>query len=457
MNIEADNLDRLTKLVIDQRRCSPGEAGEFLSSLTLQIVCGEEIRTSTALQAALLTTVNAGARAFRGGVFVELPVNVGCILPAALEATLTEAVINLGATVDRTPCSPSFQISTLPLPISETPGIQMSASGWTGAILPLDHNEAIRGAAPDFALGGVLAAGLAVGRAFLTVSGLNHYDLEEPEGASLWRPDLSWDSPEAIGPELRFLPERLALLGLGHLGQAFAWTLGMLSRPTSTSMLLQLIDFDRVVKANHAAGLLCTPQSIGKLKTRVVSDWLEARGIETRLSERRLDNSFKVQPTEPKIAICGLDSAESRSNLDKGGWDHVIDVGIGGGIQNFDRFRLNTFPDSSRGSRSFLNQQSSLVDPDLAAHYRKYMPNEGCGMIAENLAGRSISSAFVGATASAFAIGELLRGLHGGSRISRLDFEIRSPRFSLRCQRDSESYLTRLAPNGFIELIELPS
>lgn len=452
MNIEADNLDRLTKLVIDQRRCSPDEASEFLSSLTLQIVCGGEIRTSAALQAALLTAVNAGTRAFRGGVYVELPESVGCILFGALESTLTKAVAALGAKVGRAPCNPSFQISTSPLPISETPGVQMSASGWTGAILPLDHKEAIGSPVPDFALGGVLAAGMAVGRAFLTVSGLNHYELEEPEGASLWRPDLPWNSPEATGPELRFLPERIALLGLGHLGQAFAWTLGMLSSPTSASMLLQLIDFDRVVKANHAAGLLCTPQSIGKLKTRVVSDWLEARRIETRLCERRFDNDFKIQPDEPKIAICGLDSAEARIHLDKAGWDNVIDVGIGGGIQNFDRFRLNTFPDLSRETGSFLERQSKSIDPELAAHYSKYLPDAGCGMIAENLAGKSISSAFVGATASAFAIGELLRGLHGGSRIRRLDFEMRSPRFSLRSHRDLGPYLARIAPNGYIEL-----
>ncbi len=61
-------------------------------------------------------------------------------------------------------------------------------------------------------------------------------------GLSLWRPDLDWRADESNGPLIELLPKRLWLLGMGHLGQAYAWrtlstvaipaTYGIPSRPS---------------------------------------------------------------------------------------------------------------------------------------------------------------------------------------------------------------------------------
>jgi hypothetical protein len=72
----------------------------------------------------------------------------------------------------------------------------------------------------------------------------------------LWRPDLDWRDPEAAGPALQYLPAGLWLLGLGHLGQAYAWTLGMLPYTAPGEAQFCLLDFDAVVEGNTATQLL---------------------------------------------------------------------------------------------------------------------------------------------------------------------------------------------------------
>ncbi len=82
----------------------------------------------------------------------------------------------------------------------------------------------------ELTLSGALAAALAVNEAFLFVR------QDTPEaglrdlGVSLWRPDSceDWWRPEKDGPRLSYLPSKLWLIGLGHLGQAYLWGLSIL-------------------------------------------------------------------------------------------------------------------------------------------------------------------------------------------------------------------------------------
>jgi hypothetical protein len=54
------------------------------------------------------------------------------------------------------------------------------------------------------------------------------------------------------------IAESPQLLGLGHLGQAYAWTLGMLPYARPGEVQLGLVDFDRIIGANTAPQLLVT-------------------------------------------------------------------------------------------------------------------------------------------------------------------------------------------------------
>lgn len=48
---------------------------------------------------------------------------------------------------------------------------------------------------------------------------------------SLWEPapNVDWLEEDDREPEIAYLPNQLWLIGLGHLGQAYLWGLGLLS------------------------------------------------------------------------------------------------------------------------------------------------------------------------------------------------------------------------------------
>jgi hypothetical protein len=163
--------------------------------------------------------------------------------------------------------------------------------------LPSAHHG-IKG--DDFALGGVFAGALAVAKSFLSAADISHRDVCEPMGLSLWRPDLCWLDADAAGPALQSLPAKLWFLGLGHLGQAYAWTVGLMPFHPQTPATIYLQDYDAVEEGNWSAGLLCEQNHVGRLKTRVSAEWLEQRGFQTRLIERSFDINTKRESSEPR-------------------------------------------------------------------------------------------------------------------------------------------------------------
>src|SRR5207244_3966001 len=146
--------------------------------------------------------------------------------------------------------------------------LQTAFDGWTFAVSPVRERLRLPGR-ERCVLTGVAVGALAISEVFLGNFGLAIEAGSRLVGLSLWRPDLPWHAPEAVGAEesLRQLPSELWLLGLGHLGQAFAWAFGLLpfSQPSDINTVLQ--DYDGVVRANLDTGMLSYSKHIGSLKT----------------------------------------------------------------------------------------------------------------------------------------------------------------------------------------------
>ena len=144
-------------------------------------------------------------------------------------STLAEAVVALGG---RVLTEPPVNLPTVIVgpPRTRQDGfcIRAVAQGWRGGIVPA-HVALAAASGPANPLAGMLAAGLAVNEAFKHVSGAKAAG-RAPVGLSLWRPgaDVDWLAPDASEPNLTFLPSRLWLIGLGHLGQAYIWGLSLL-------------------------------------------------------------------------------------------------------------------------------------------------------------------------------------------------------------------------------------
>ncbi len=446
--LNEENYCRLARAVLERFGGTYAQAMETLGDLRLNLICGDEIKQSGALQAALLTAVNTGKRAFLGGVVVEMPARVELRLPWPEAGTLNDAVANLGAHMGR--ASHTNQSHTLYFGTAIDPApdaLSVVCSGWRGGVAPAEMRFALEDD-NDFALGGVLAGALGVARGFLRVCGLSSRFVECPLGVSLWRPDLDWTDREAGGPDLEYLPSKLWFLGLGHLGQAFLWNAALLpyERPQDTLFLLH--DFDRVIRGNWSAGLLCENDSPGRFKTRLCSEWLEARGFRTRICERRFDGTVRRDDDEPYVALCGFDSAPARQSLDRTGFALVAECGLGGSVDTFDNLSLHTFPDATRTPAQIWAEGDSDAASARPALHAAFKTQDPCGILADTLAGKALSSSFVGAYAGAFVIGEILRGLHGGVRCEVVNAQLRSnspPRVALR----DENYQQRMAIAGF--------
>src|SRR5436190_1209384 len=224
---------------------------------------------------------------------------------------------------------------------------------------------------------------------FLRVSGLTSRDTIEPEGFSLWRPDLPWWDSEAEGPKLEILPKNLWLLGPGHLGQAYLWNLSLLPFAMPADVKIPLQEFDSAVPGNFSAQLLCEPEHVGKKKIRISAAFLEARGFRTTICERPFDETTKRQGEEPFVALAGFDAAPPRRCLESGGFDLVIGCALGEDSAWFDRILLHTFPNAKRTAADIWEvAEGSAVPKELV---EKLHNEEDCGILAATLAGKAVS------------------------------------------------------------------
>jgi hypothetical protein len=403
-------------LMAAKRIPSYDDAVAELQRLSLRLICDSQISRSPALQAALLTVINCGQRAFLGGLDVDLPEKTRLLLPWPNRTTLNEVVTDLLYRSSNAEAVPSQTIYFGFWPDRPAKhSLVVNCTGWRGGIEPASGERCFEiGSTSDFALGGVFAGALAVHRGFLRSSAISLFACDESAGVSVWSPGDNWLSTSSEGPAIRALPAGLWLLGLGHLGQAFLWTLGLLpfADPKKCEAVLQ--DFDYVESANIGTGLLTTDQDIGRRKTRICSDWLEAHHFRTTICERAFDESTRRRSTEPNIALCGFDQSEPRRLLGGANFQRIIECGLGSSVHDFDQIHIHNFPEIRLATQIWTDSKATRANPWLVQALSK--PSDICGALAIDVAGKAVSTSFVGAMAAAVVFGEVLRIYHKGQR-----------------------------------------
>lgn len=95
---------------------------------------------------------------------------------------------------------------------------------WRGGIVPAHAVGIDAGPNGTMALAPMLSAALAINEAFLHVFGHLATAGRRITGLDLWSLEGgdAWMSPSSYEPALQLLPSRPWLIGLGHLGQAYA-------------------------------------------------------------------------------------------------------------------------------------------------------------------------------------------------------------------------------------------
>ena len=422
----ADRLHRLVKQALDSGRAATIEEAEAIfRGYRVHFQLGGESITA-ADQVALLTGVALARRVFLGGVTVAGRLDTPLAMPLPLGDTLGAAVTALGgspATDANDPSSPTISIGALPRKRRDGFSVRPVYAGWRGGVVPSDVDDAPSGQ-QVMPLAPMLAAALAVSEAFFYVRGETPAAGRRRTGLSLWCPDptVDWLAP-ADEPPVELLPSNAWLIGLGHLGQAYLWALGLLPYP-SRALHLVLQDIDVVTPSSESTSILTEPSMLGVPKTRAMATWAERRGFTTTIYERRFDDSFARQDSEPAIALCGLDNALGRRALDQVGFPLVVEVGLGRGYDDFRSLRLHTLPGSRTAAELWKlpSDGEDLTNRPAYQHLVRKGELDRCGVTL--LAGKAIGAPFVGSVAATLAIAEILRFLHGASLSQMIDLDL---------------------------------
>lgn len=426
----ADSLHRLVKQAVDSGAAKTiEEAEELFRGYRLMFEIAPECAVRREHQAALLTGVALARRVFLGGVMVSGPLDTKLLVPMPLGVTLADAVTSLGGHIASREAAAGVPIITVGGRAQPRRGnfhVRMVYAGWRGGIVPI-HCESEPKGRTAIAPASMLAAGLAVNEAFLNIRGETNVAGHRPVGLSLWNldPNQDWLNDENDEPALELLPSRLWILGLGHLGQSFLWTLGLLPYPKPSDLHLVLQDIDVVTPSTESTSILTHADHIGMKKTRIMAAWAEHRGFSTSIHERLYDRHIVRQENEPAVALCGLDNALGRRALDHSGFGLIIEAGLGRAYRDFRTIRIHTLP-GSRSAEEIWRNVKAAEAPITSPGYSKLLDEkilDRCGVTM--LAGKAVGAPFVGAVAGSLVISEFLRLLHGGQLMQLIDVDLR--------------------------------
>lgn len=417
----ADSFSRTRKLFVDSGEASTfAEAGAIAQSYILQVHVGRVAGNAT-LQAAVLTIVNSAARAFEGGVRVLVEEECSLATGWQFEVRISEALVAFGGTLVEAHDAqhPTVCVGNSDGEVRGRPVLRAVATGWSGGVV--EGSTAPVAELDNFVLAGVAAGGIAVAEAFESQRGKNIYAGRRSQGLSLWRPGSDWLGTAAIGPDdVTYGPAAWWIVGLGHLGQGYLWSIGMLqyADPEQVHVLMQ--DDDFVTEANESTGLLLPIGTVvndeRRRKTRELARVLESRKFTTTITERRLRRGDGPADDEPRLALIGVDNPRTRRELSAAsGFALIVDVGLGGGPREYLDLQLRSFP-ASRRSEDIRGWQDPAAPVPDARNMPAYsdVEDDECGIV--ELAGRSVAASFVGAAAGALAVAEAVRSLRGDHR-----------------------------------------
>ena len=423
-----NSLNRMAKIDVDS-----GHAGDFetaisrLAGFRVGIEVGPEIASSAPHQAALLTMVNISRRFALGGVHVSGMPDGPLLVGSNSGRRLFDEISRLGGSISSIPDGAAIiQVGTCPK--RERSAIA-TFEGWRGGI--------VRSVMPRLAEkttvipAAVLAGAFAAGEAF----GMLRNDVEAGRrslGLSLWKPDAEsdWSVSESDGPELEYLPDHLWILGLGHIGQAFLWTLSLcpFSRPEDVRLVLQ--DMDIVTESTDSTSILTNTSMTGKRKTRALAVHLEDRGFRTSLIERPFDGNFGHDVTiDPPVLVCGVDNALARSQMERPGFPFIVEGGIGHRVADYQAMRVHTFPSDGKSAADIWNDSDANDTPSIEGAAYDRLAKTGsdiCGLTM--LADTAVGAPFVGTVTAALMIAQILKPLCGETPYRVIDLNLKSVR-----------------------------
>ena len=309
--------------------------------------------------------------------------------------------------------------------------VRATFDGWRGGVAPLHHDVRLP-ERQECVPAGVLAGALGVSEAFQFVRGDNAVAGRRDVGLSLWQPDktVNWLEAGELGPPLERLPASAWIIGLGHLGQAFLWTLGLLPYASPGEVSLVLQDFDELVEANDSTSLLTARvRFLGEKKTRAMAAWCESRGFRSFHSgaddSQATLGSRETNHVLPCVALTMLLPGQTSKMSGSTASLKLVSVPAPRNTSHFRPTRSRrAVPRNIVGGHKDTGPMRISVADNPAYRALAESGLDDCGIT--TLAGRTVGASFVGAVTAAVVIAELIRLGLGGPRYEVVDGSLRS-------------------------------
>lgn len=229
----------------------------------------------------------------------------------------------------------------------------------------------------------------------------------DPFRASLANNNLQLDLPERTGR----MPNRIALLGLGQLGQAYLALLHFLYIDGDRRPELVLLDYQRFGSENFATQILLDPDEtrwVGVKKVDYLASILDRAGWTVEALNLELGWSTPQLTEHPPIALVGFDNLEARRMAASWGFQWIIESGVGASLSQPRVTWSSIPPDASLAQSLFQEAPPGLSSETESAFVQELRKTPGqCGWL--TFQGIAASAPSLGLVAAAYALAELLR------------------------------------------------
>jgi molybdopterin/thiamine biosynthesis adenylyltransferase len=391
------------------------EANKMINNSKIWLIAHNSIIHSLSEQMAFITAVNIAKRVFLGGVNCVLPEVIPNLLMIRSDRFKDLVLQYGGSLTSDTPDKNEVKL-LFGLECYDEDCLEVVAEGWRGGVNFYKQKRVIfaRNDNP-VSLGPVMAASLACYFAFCKIFKLTDSDLMINTGVSLWNINsgTEWYKDSNDGPIKINMPRTIWALGLGHLGQAYLWTLGLMPFNNPSQVLFLLQDDDIVESENIGSQVLCNDSNIGFPKTRACLKFLEDLNFKTRIVEKRFlpGNSDDEWIKKFPFLLNGVDNAQTRRNINKSYHKLFLDGATNGSSSLFDSFTLKNV--------TYIEKEADVIWPvnepnEIVLHknlYERYNKEKKCGI----LTNIGVSVPFVGIFGATFVIAELIRSLNQGT------------------------------------------
>lgn len=423
--MELEHTNRVAIAIAEKHDIDVNEAISQMNESSIWLIADESIINSYSKQLAFLTAVNIAHRVFLGGVYCLLPINTPNLLKIR-SLYLNDLVSKSGGlTAKGKPKRQEIKI-LFGIECYDDQCIESVFSGWRGGA-NFNNQDRIVFSDTDsnISLGPIASASISCYHAFCKVYQINNDGIDLNVGISLWNLNSGkeWYKDENDGPDTLNLPRNIWILGLGHLGQAYLWTLGLMPFNEPKEILFLLQDADIVGPENIGSQVLCSEENTEKPKTRACMIFLENLNFKTQIIEKPFvagDSEQEWAKAFPFI-LNGVDNIKTRKSINKASFKLFLDGATNGKFDLFDSFTMKNISAIEKDSDLLWPQES---ENDVIFHknlYQKYEKTHQCGQ----LTNIGISTPFVGLFSSTIVVSELLRSLNQGKRYSIVSLQLK--------------------------------